>query len=536
MNARYLAAGWSTAEDQLEALRRLAELIVQGAERQAVLDAVVAETCQLFSVDFTAMLSYEATGAASIVAVHNGPAGLAVGERAPHIPEGLVLRVFHSGGPVRVEAYGDLREPQVARMHELGITAGAAAPILVEGDIWGVLTAMTRSAPVLPDLEHRLADFAEIAAAAVAGAQARDERRGLADEQAALRRVAELAARGADPDDVFEALTVEALTLLPGRLGVVIHFLPAGAATVVATSRTPDAHDRPAGSIIDELAVVLRQTGRAARIDHREAVSGPADAAQSRPAGVAVPIHVDGVVWGMLAVTDPDGPLPQDSERRLSPFAEIAAVATSGARARDDLHRIADEQAALRRVAELVARDADEQTLFDTVTTEAATLIGGEATTLARITGARSFTVLATHRGPAPAGSSVEVADDGGLVAEILRTRRSARRDRVESTVAAPVMVDGRVWGLLSVVSADHRLPADTEQRLQQFTELVASALASSQATARVRHLARQQAALRKVAELAARDAPTDRVLEAVAVQASYLSGADLSTVLRYEP
>ncbi|WP_164842568.1 GAF domain-containing protein [Actinoplanes solisilvae] len=539
MNSRRTAAAWSPAEDQLDALRRVADLIARGAERETVLDAIVTETYRLFPVDFTAMLRYEADGVASIVAVHNGPAGLAIGERAPHIPEGLVLRVYRTGGPVRVESYEDLAGAEVARMHELGITAGAAAPILVEGELWGVLTAMTCSGPVIADLEHHLAEFAEIAAAAVAGAQARDDRRGLADEQAALRRVAALAARGADPDDVFEALAVEAVTLLPGHSGIVARFDRPGAATVLADRQDHVADGWSTDPVVHELAVVVRRTGRAARIDDYQTLPGPADPTRSRTAtaGAAVPLHIDDAVWGMLAVVSFDKPLPPDTERRLSPFAEIAAVATSGARARAGLLRLVDEQAALRRVAELVTRRTGEQELFDAVTTEAATLIGDVATTLVRSTGEGTLTVVATHHGSAPVGSTIDVpGDDQGAVEEMLRTWQAARPDDgAASSTGVPVMVDDRMWGMLVVATAD-RLPADTEQRLQQFAGLVASALANSRATARIQHLARQQAALREVAELAARGAPTDQVLEAVAVQASFLAGVDFTTVLRYEP
>lgn len=530
----------SPAGEQLDALRRVADLIARGAGRTAVLNAIVAETYSLFPVEFTAMLSYAADGAATIVAVHHGPPGLAVGERAPHIPEGLVLRVFGSGRPARVEAYDDLPGPGVERMRELGISAGAAAPILVDGGLWGVLTAMTRSGPVAPGLEHRLADFAEIAATAVAGAQATHERRGLADEQAALRRVAELAARGADPRDVFERLVLETSALLPGTVIAVTRFGPDGD----AISGGP--------SVGGDLAAVVRRTGRVARHP-------------GRPAAIAVPLHVEGTVWGMLTATSSNGPLADDTERRLTPFAEIAAVATAGATARAGLHRIADEQAALRRVAEIVARGGSEQQLFDAVTEEAGALMGDEATTLARFTGERTITIVATRGGPATAGAIIDVPeDDRGLVAEMLRTRRPARLDDygtkpgklyarsefgVGSSVAVPIMVYDRMWGMLGVVTSGHRLPADTELRLGQFADLVAAALANSQDRARVeqlaghesalrndlRALADEQAALLRVAELVARGTALDDVFQAVTAETAKLVGSTHASLQRHD-
>ena len=68
--------------------------------------------------------------------------------------------------------------------------------------------------PPAADTERRLAAFTELVATAIANAQARVELRGFAEEQAALRRVATLVARGAPPEEVFAAVTAEAGRLL----------------------------------------------------------------------------------------------------------------------------------------------------------------------------------------------------------------------------------------------------------------------------------------------------------------------------------
>jgi len=149
--------------DQLAALRRLGELVARGIDRAAVFDAIVAEAYAAFQVDFTALLRYEPDGVAHIVALRNGPPGLEVGERAPHLPDGLVLRVFDSGRPVRVD-YADVPRDEAARLHELGITAGVAAPILVEGHLFATtgLTTQSYAGAILPLIERFVSAREEI--------------------------------------------------------------------------------------------------------------------------------------------------------------------------------------------------------------------------------------------------------------------------------------------------------------------------------------------------------------------------------------
>lgn len=363
-----------TPGDQLDALRRVADLTARGAERSAVLEAIVAETYGLFDVDFTAMLTYEVDGAAVIVAVDHGPAGLAIGERAPHIPDGLVLRVFATGRPVRVDAYADLPGAAVDRMHELRITAGAAAPILVEGRLWGVLAAMTRSGPVPAELEHRLADFADLAATAVAGARARARVGQLAGHQAALREVAGLAARDAPVEVVLDAVAIQASRLTGVEFTTVLRYEPDGSTEIMALSGAP------AG-----LAPGMR-------------APGTGDGAVQR-------------VW---------------RTHRTS--------------------RLADEQAALRRVAELVARGTPLDELFDAATTEAGKLFGSSHATLRRHEHDGSSTTVATYGAPG--------RDDPGL--------------------SVPITVEGHDWGTLTASDG-------TTETLRQFAALAATAIANAE-------------------------------------------------------
>jgi hypothetical protein len=90
-------------------------------------------------------------------------------------------------------------------------------------------------------------------------------------------------------------------------------------------------------------------------------------------------------------------------ERRLTPFAGTVAIAIAGAQARADLRTMADEQAALRRVAELIARGAKEHAIYDAVTSGAAEILN-ETTTLTRFDTPRSYVVVGNSEDAAAIG------------------------------------------------------------------------------------------------------------------------------------
>ena len=93
----------------------------------------------------------------------------------------------------------------------LGVQAAIGAPIIVAGELWGIIAAARTTAdePFNAGAEHRLGDFAALVAQAIANLDARREMAALADEQAALRRVATLVAAGRTQPEILEAVTRE---------------------------------------------------------------------------------------------------------------------------------------------------------------------------------------------------------------------------------------------------------------------------------------------------------------------------------------
>ena len=180
----------------------------------------------------------------------------------------------------------------------------------------------------------------------------------------------------------------------------------------------------------------------------------------------------------------------------------LAAVTAERSRAERAQRALAGEQAALRRVATLVASDAEPGRVFEQVTEEVGRLLGlpgGERRAVRRrADGHRRRGVERGRAAAVPGGERLDV-DGDTAVARVVRTGQAARVDRYEATsgtlaaalvsasyraaIAAPVNVGGRLWGALAAASSSAEpLPQGIERRLLDFADLVAQALANADA------------------------------------------------------
>ena len=199
--------------------------------------------------------------------------------------------------------------------------------------------------------------------------------RALADEQAALRRIATLVASEAPPSSVFEKVTEEVARLLVAPSASVLRYETDGRAMVVGSWRESGLTGMPLGSSVDldgdSVVARVYRSGHPERIDDYEDAPG-ALAEHLRALGyrssVAAPLSVGGRLWGVLvASTTRSEPVVAGSERRLSDFAELVAQAVSNADAYDKLAgsraRIVEAGDAERRRLERNLHDGAQQRL-----------------------------------------------------------------------------------------------------------------------------------------------------------------------------
>ncbi|MDT7633942.1 MAG: hypothetical protein QOI50_5872, partial [Pseudonocardiales bacterium] len=502
------------AEEQA-ALRRVATLVARGVTATEAFAAVAHEVGTVLGADATTIVRLDPDGAVTVlIRVGDHPDAIPVGSRwtlDPPLPLAVALR---TASPARLDDYSQAPGAYGARVRELGIQAAVAAPIVVEGRLWGAIAVGTRHGHFGAEAEERMVGFTELIATAIANAEGRaqlEESRGelgrLAEEQAALRRVATLVARGLPPADVVAAVTEEVGRLLRVSHATMSHYEPDGTRVVTAAwssgGRSQIVGDR-ASHGGRNVATLVFQTGLPARIDNYDDACGPA-AEAAREAGmraaVGVPISVDGRLWGVMFVgSTRREPLPADTEARLAGFTELIATAIANAHSRMELRGFADEQAALRRVATLVARAAPPEEVLAAVTEEAARLLNAHHASMSRFEPDGATRVAAAWGSTLPIGTRV---DFGGRNVNTLvfQTGRPARVDDydvasgaaaegarklgIRASVGVPVSVDGRLWGVMFVASTRREpLPADTEARLAGFTELIGTAIANAEAQA----------------------------------------------------
>jgi signal transduction histidine kinase len=325
------------AAEEQAALRRVATLIAAGVADRELIIAVTHEIGRLFGADKANVMRWEVDSIRVLGDWSAGGSMLEQGRVYEYGGDTITARVVESGGPGRVNSRSDLDSDFARRRwEELGIEASIGAPIVLDGRVWGVVTASRRDAdnPFPPGAEHRLGDFAALVAQAIANAEARREMGALIAEQSALRRVATLVAGGRAEKEVLDVITFEVGSLFGASAVTFVRWEGVQDEVVVVAdwsaepseSVSPGAVEHP-GPGSATLAVL--ETGLASRSE---------ESIVERGSTIAAPVisHAQ-LVGALTARRAPGEPFPAGAEVRLRSFADLAGQSIANERAQEEL-------------------------------------------------------------------------------------------------------------------------------------------------------------------------------------------------------
>jgi PAS domain S-box-containing protein len=403
---------------------------------------------------------------------------------------------------------------QLAEVHDL--VGFEARVVCADGTVrwfeWNVRSMPERGVvySVARDTTERRRVEAELRAAQCLLDASRDELlHVLAAEQAALRRVATLVAQEAPLGEVFAKVAEEVARTLGDVDSALWRDDGDGTVTAVAVRGPSDDSGVRVGTRLSlegdsVIAEVLRE-GRPHQIDDYSRLAGSI-AERARRLGlrsaVGCPIVVGSRTWGAMTVaTYKSEPFVRETETRVARFSDLVATAIANAEAHAEVERLAAEQAALRRVATLVAEGASPSAVMDAVAAEMERALGADAAMLLRYEPDEEVTVVAgrvPNPRSLPVGTRVSHVGEN-VTAMVRRSGRPARfanyqRARgpvanlaravewnIGSAVGAPIVVDGRLWGVIIASWGGERSPpGDTEERMVKFARMLDTAIANA--------------------------------------------------------
>ena len=220
---------------------------------------------------------------------------------------------------------------------------------------------------------------------------------------------------------------------------------------------------------------------------HGRMVGHPVELPAMRKDGSEFPVEI--------AISRPDLPGPPV-------FTGFLRDVTERQRNERALRTLAAEQAALRRVATTVASEAEPARVFAVVTEELGRLLGAQTSNMVRFEPDGTAVVAGgwSTGGARNVPTGTHIALDGPTAAALIRdtglpqrvddysqtpgsTADLLRELDFRSSVGTPIKLGGRLWGAVLVSTVEETpFPEGSEQRIADFAELVAQALANAEA------------------------------------------------------
>jgi signal transduction histidine kinase len=246
------------------------------------------------------------------------------------------------------------------------------------------------------------------------------------------------------------------------------------------------------------------------------------------------------------------------ANERAYAYARAVTARTSTGRERtlEELEQIIEEQAALQRIARLVAEGSTEAELAAAVTSEIGQLVGAHRANIMRLEAdtIRVIGAWSVDQDRSQAAGLVFPFGGDTTTARIVDTSGPARVDSacelrselarrlwaergLHASIGAPIVVGGTIWGVVVAfrTQPDDPFPSGAELRLGDFAALVAQAVVNAEARRETAGLVAEQTALRRIATLVAGGRPQAEVLDAVIAEVAPLFEATTVTLVRWQ-
>jgi signal transduction histidine kinase len=185
--------------EESEALRRVAMVVARQHEPEAVLARVTEEVAAHLRAGATMAVRYDDPDHVTVVASWTAPRvpPFTVGRQWEISPGTALARVREAGAPVRVDSYAGMAGPIPETMRGRGLRASVAAPIWLDGRLWGAFVATSAGGPFATDAPARMGAFTELVAQAIANVDAQIR---LKESRARIVEAADAARRRVERD------------------------------------------------------------------------------------------------------------------------------------------------------------------------------------------------------------------------------------------------------------------------------------------------------------------------------------------------
>ncbi|MHA7263693.1 GAF domain-containing sensor histidine kinase [Arthrobacter sp. TMN-37] len=424
-------------------LRDIADLVARASRTEDVFQMAAIEASRQLDGDAVTITRYTAVDEITVVAAHAGPTP--IGTRIKFGPDTQPYRVRQQKCSVRVD---DFRlEVNAALAEKYGLRACVSVPVIIEGVVWGAFSATSLTGPLPRRTEDRLESFAQLVVTTIANIEAREELRAMAQHDLAIRLLAEQSVTGTSSERALIMTVDHALTLR----GV------ARASISPPPMRLPSPPESSTSTAKDHLSL-------------------------------SYPIQTDERTWAYLEIEAQTHPLADTTSARLRNLAQVAGQVVSAILTRLHLRHLAEEQAALRRIAELIASGAAPSNVFHSIATELSLLLDDTPVVIVRFD-ADGPVIAAACRSGIPVGTRLP----GGEESLVERSRRGSRHvdemkslarcvfgSDAEADVTVPVTVADQLSGALLIAPRSNPKADPAGTHLEAFADLAAATIANA--------------------------------------------------------